>query len=399
MLADDASRLQPLRLTHIVNRRPGEKRVDWVGPDVVWTDDIDAALGADVDVVIELLGGEEPARSWIGRALAAGKDVVTANKLVMAQHGPELLAMARKCQRQLAYGASVAGGVPVISALREGLVADRLLGISGILNGTCNYILTRMEEAGCGFAEAMGEAQGAGYAEADPSSDVDGLDARAKLVILSRIALGAEVTPEEAGCRSIRAVSAIDFHYAHELRSTIRQISYAAVKEDGLHITVQPMLVHRSSPYASVQGAQNLVIATGKYGGETTFSGNGAGGGPTAVAVVSDLLRIARGGRVGTGNRGARRLAVSGDIVAPHYLRFMVRDRPGILASLTSILAEHQINVDAVLQEPGFPKEALPFVITVERCSQATLEQALERLRHFDFLVEAPLCLPRLEPA
>ncbi len=391
-----------MRLTHVLHRRPAEKRVPALGEHVVWTDSIDQVLGADVDIFVELIGGEEPAGTWIRQALCAGKSVVTANKQVMALHGPELLALAAEHGCELAYGASVAGGIPVLSSLQQGLAGDRITAVSGILNGTCNYILTRMEQDGSSFEDALAGAQRAGFAEADPASDVDGFDARAKLVILSRIALGVQVTPAQVVCHSIRPVAAVDFHYVHELQSTIRQISYAALEGDTLHITVQPMLVRRSSAYAAMQGPQNLVVSTGVHGGSTTFSGNGAGGGPTAVAVVSDLLALARSGGIPAALSPAAlpqgsQPRISADLVAPHYLRFLVRDRPGILAALSAVLAEHHINVDSVLQKPGYPAAALPFVITLEPCSQGTLNHALAQLSHFDFLVEPPLCLPRLE--
>ncbi len=399
ILTEDALHTAPLKLTHILNRRISDKRADWVAKEVRWTDSIDELLASVVDVIVELIGGEEPAGSWVRRALESGKSVVTANKQLIALHGPELLALARSQKQHLAFGASVAGGVPVLSGLQEGLAGDHLSRISGILNGTCNYILTRMEEQGASFAQALAEAQLAGFAEADPTSDVDGYDARSKIVILSRLAFGAEVHPADVMCRSIRPISAIDFNYAHDLGCTIRQISYAEIIDGTLHINVQPMLVRQRSPHAGIKGAQNLIVSRGMHGGETTFSGNGAGGGPTAVAVVSDLLALARMGHAPAEalSPSLTSLPISGDLIAPHYTRFLVRDRPGILAAIAGILAEHEINLDAVLQKPGFPKDALPFAITLEACSQATLDAALEQLSRLNFLVEPPLCLPLLE--
>jgi homoserine dehydrogenase len=216
-------------LAYILNRRIAAKRVDWVPDSVRWTDDVDEVLDSDIDVLVELVGGLDPAGTWVRRALASGKSVVTANKALIAAEGVELSELACRHRQHLAYGASVAGGVPVLSGLQEGLAGDELVSVSGILNGTCNYILTRMEQAGISFADALLEAQRAGFAEADPSADVDGYDARAKITILSRVALGADVDTETVMCRSIRPITAVDLRYAAELGCTIRQISHAEV--------------------------------------------------------------------------------------------------------------------------------------------------------------------------
>src|SRR6202000_2605094 len=219
-------------LAYILNRRIDRKRVDWIPGSVRWTDDIDEVLDSDIDVLVELVGGLDPAGTWVRRALASGKSVVTANKILIAAEGVELSELACRHRQHLAYGASVAGGVPLLSGLQEGLAGDELVSVSGILNGTCNYILTRMEQAGLSFADALLEAQRAGFAEADPSADVDGYDARAKITILSRVALGADVDLETVVCRSIRAITAGDLPCAAELGCTIRQISHAEIKDD-----------------------------------------------------------------------------------------------------------------------------------------------------------------------
>jgi homoserine dehydrogenase len=390
-------------LTWILNRRIAEKHVDWVPPAVRWTENVDEVLDSDTDVLLELMGGLEPAGTWVRRALASGKSVITANKQLIAAEGIALSELACRHRQHLAYGASVAGGVPILSGLQEGLAGDQLTSVSGILNGTCNYILSRMEQPGVSFEEALAEAQRAGFAEADPSADVDGYDARAKITILARVALGANVDTETVTCRSIRAITGVDLHYAAELGCTIRQISRATVVEDPdhgsqLHIAVEPMLVERVLPHARVVGAQNIVVASGRYGGETTFSGNGAGGGPTAVAVVSDLVALARLGSppAESMSPALRSLPVSGEMVMPHYTRFLVRDRPGILAAITQVLATYAINVDAVLQLPGHSREALPFAITLEPCSQQALDAALAQMAELHFLVQPPLCLPIL---
>ena len=216
-----------LRLTHICNRNVERKRVDWVPPDVVWTDDIDVVLGSDAAVVVEVIGGLEPATAWIRRALEAGKSVVTANKQVIADSGAELEALARGRGAHLGFEAAVAGGIPIVSGLRQGLAGDRLLRILAILNGTCNYILTRMEADGARFDAALREAQQLGYAEADPSADVDGFDAQAKLAILSAVGLRRSLVAESIPLGTITTLDAIDFAYARRLGCTIRQVSRA----------------------------------------------------------------------------------------------------------------------------------------------------------------------------
>ncbi len=401
ILVEQAHASPGFELAWVLNRRIAEKRAqcgDWMPASVRWTDNADEVFASDVDVFVELMGGLDPAGDWIRRALTSGKSVVTANKALIAAEGVALSELACRQRQHLAYGASVAGGVPVLSGLQEGLAGDALIRVSGILNGTCNYILTRMEHAGLPFADALGEAQRAGFAEADPSADVDGYDARAKITILSRVALGADVDPEAVMCRSIRPITAVDLGYAAELGCTIRQISHAEVTSDGLHIAVQPMLVERTLPHAQVVGPQNIVVSTGRYGGETTFSGNGAGGGPTAVAVVSDLVALAKLGSPSSESLSPalRRLPVSSSLVMPHYTRFLVRDRPGILAAITKVLATYAINVDAVLQLPGHAREALPFAITLEPSSPQALDAAMSEIGKLHFLVQPPLCLPIL---
>jgi homoserine dehydrogenase len=394
-----------LRLTHIVNRNVARKKVDWLPASVQWAENIDDVLSSDVEIVVELMGGLQPAEDWIRRALASGKSVVTANKQLIARCGPELTSLARQKQQQIQFGASVAGGVPVISGLQEGLAGDELFKIRGILNGTCNYILSQIEATGIPFATALREAQNLGFAEADPTEDIDGLDARAKLAILARVGLQRNVKVESIVARSISAIDAVDFEYAKQLGCTIRQISWAELKDGQLFAAVQPALIELSSPLARVEGSQNLVVATGKYGGETVFGGHGAGGHPTAVAVVSDILAIASSKqRAPSTAKPATDLApgvettpaVTADITAKHYLRFLVNDRPGIIASLATILSECNINIDAVLQKPGCPKSHLPFLITLEECKASLVEEALQQINALDFLVQPCLHLPIL---
>ncbi|HXJ16421.1 MAG TPA: homoserine dehydrogenase [Candidatus Polarisedimenticolia bacterium] len=394
----------PFLLTHIFNRGIQRKKTDSLPAHIRWTDKIGEVLSSDVDVVVELIGGLKPAGDWVRRALRAGKSVVTANKLLISESGPELADLARKMGKRIEFGASVAGGIPAIIGIQEGLAGDRLYKIAGILNGTCNFILTKMEASGTSFQAALKEAQELGFAEADPSADVDGIDARAKLVILTQAGLGLRVRSDQILARSISSIEAVDFMYARDLSCSIRQISLAEKvipKEPSrgvrLAAAVQPALIPAASLMAHARGSQNIVTAFGEYAGRMVFSGYGAGGDPTAVAVVSDLYAIARS--AGAPPAALPKAAevpdsVSADFTVPHYLRFVVRDRPGIVAALATILANYQISIDALLQKPGFPHDALSFVMTLESCDSAVLNRALEEIARLDFHVEPPLCLP-----
>jgi len=321
---------------------------------------------------------------------------VTANKQLMAHHGTELLDLARTRGFQVRFEASVAGGIPVLRALQEGLAGDRLVEVRGILNGTCNYILSRMQSETISFADALSEAQRAGYAEADPTEDLDGADAAAKLAIMAAVGLRRPVRVGDIQTRSIRPIEPVDFEYARELGCTIRQIARASAEDSGaVFAAVRPALVPLTSGFGRNEGSQNLVTVRGIFGGETSFSGSGAGGSPTAVAVVSDVLSVRK-----TSDGQAAPSAptafhdVSGDFVAPHYVRFTVNDKPGILAQVTTAYARYGINIEGVLQLPKFRKDRLPFVTTLEECSESVLDRALAEVAQSDYHVQPPLALP-----
>ncbi|HVI08726.1 MAG TPA: homoserine dehydrogenase [Candidatus Binatia bacterium] len=390
-----------LQLTHIANRNVQRKIQPWIDKETVWTENFKDVLDSDADIVLELIGGLHPAEDLVRAALRAGKSVVTANKQLIARHGPDLLRLAAENGCQLEFGASVAGGVPVLPALRTGLSGDRLHGISGILNGTCNYILSRIESARIPFGEALEEAQARGFAEADASEDLDGGDARAKLAILALAGLRVSVAPTDIRARSIRPIDAVDFDYAAELACTIRQISRAQSQASTLLAEVGPSLVPSDSPFGRVQRNLNLVLTSGQYGGDMAFLGAGAGGDPTAVAVVSDLLFVAENLSCSAKGRPTRNLElasprISCDFETPWYLRLVVKDQPGIIARIAAILSEHQLNIDSVLQKPGFEKTALPFVITLEPCRDAQLQPAVHQISSLPFALRPCLWLPIL---
>jgi homoserine dehydrogenase len=382
-----------LELSLVFNRDVARKKADWVPTHVVWTENFDEVLRSKVDVLVELVGGLEPPGVWVRRALEAGKSVVTGNKKLIAKHGIELDRLARSKGAHLLYGAAVAGGIPVIPGLQQGLAGDRITRIEAILNGTCNYILSRME-TGDAFADVLADAQKLGYAEANPSEDVDGYDARAKLVILSRIALRSDLDVESVACRSITEVDAVDLVYARDLNCTIRQISKAELRPDGVSAAVGPMLVPLRSPFAWSRSTENMVLVSGQYGGDVVFSGHGAGGNPTAVAVVSDLISLAHGSKAA--ELPSRAAKVSGEFELRHYIRFIVQDRPGIVAEIAGALASEKINIDALFQRTGYEKEKLPFVVTVEPCAASSLRRALDRISHAGWLAQPPLDMPIL---
>src|SRR6202012_5135021 len=328
----------------------------------------DVVAHPGVDIIAELIGGTTVAREIIDGAIASRKSVVTANKELMALCGAEIWDRAIAAGINLAMEASVAGGIPIHSVLREGISGDRVTTLYGILNGTSNYILTEIEKHGSSFDDVLKEGQRLGYAEADPSADVDGLDARSKLAILAALAFGEKITPSDIYTEGIRRILPLDFQYAHKLGHTIRLICGAHQTHSGLILSVRPALIPQSTILAGVQGAYNAVWVRGKYGEDTFYYGRGAGAAPTGVAVVSDLMRVARKIRCGSPERVSpfahERLGEYKPIPItlqhrPYYLRFRVEDRSGIIAELAGILAVKHIGLEAVLQLPCDTKDDL----------------------------------------
>jgi len=357
----------------------------------------------DVDIVAELVGGTTVAAEIINSAIAHKKSVVTANKELMALQGAEIWERAVAAGINLAMEASVAGGIPIHAVLREGISGDKIVALYGILNGTSNYILTEMERRGEPLQVILAEAQRKGYAEANPSADIDGWDARSKLAILAALAFGERILPQDIYTDGIRRISSIDFQYAHHLKHTIRLLCCAEQTPEGLSLSVRPALLPTSTILANVTGSYNAVWVKGRYGEDTFYYGRGAGSLPTGVAVVSDLMRVAREIRSGSPERvspfaherlGEYQPIPIGRQKRAYYLRFRVTDRPGIIAALAGILAEKKISLDAVLQLPCDTKGDLPFVITVEPTTWDALMEAVGQMSSLDFLLESPLALP-----
>jgi homoserine dehydrogenase len=384
-----------LELTHVFNRNVARKQVDWVPSSVIWTDDLDAVLASKPDVFVEVVGGINPARDWARRALEQGISVVTANKQLMATHGPELLHLAVTHGCQIRFEAAVGGGVPLIHGIKEGLAGDNLTRVAGILNGTSNYVLSRMSDSNEAMEPVLDDAKRLGYAESDPSADVDGDDSGAKIVVLAGIAFHRHLPLTDVPRRTIRTITAADFRYARRLGCTIRQVALVEGRGDGFYAFVGPALVDSDSGFGRNDGANNFVTVTGRFGGESSFSGPGAGGLATAVAVVSDILSLAA-----QPGRDVREewqpAAVVSPPPRPYYVRFVVRDRPGIMSTIAAALARQAINLDALLQEPGYPKDALPFVVTLEACEETAVEAALVEIAAADFHDVPPLALPIL---
>src|ERR1022692_4345980 len=393
-----------LRVTAVCSRSVESKKLPAaLGPVFQTKDWRELVKHPDVQIVAELVGGTTVAAEIFDAAIEHRKSMVTANKELMAASGPEIWDRAIHAGINLAMEASVCGGIPIHAVLREGISGDRIVAFFGILNGTCNYILTEMEKRGVDLATVLQEAQRLGYAEADPSYDIDGFDARSKLVLLAALAFGEKITPSDIFMEGIRRISPLDFQYARQLKHTIRLICGARKTSRGLILFVRPALIPSDTILAGVQGAYNAVWVKGKYGEDTFYYGWGAGARPTGVAVVSDLMRVAREIRSGSPERVSpfahERLGENKPVSIllqkrAYYLRFRVEDRPGIIAKLAGILSSKNISLEAVLQEPCDTKHDLPFVITVEQTSEESIRDAVEEMSHLDFMREAPLALP-----
>jgi homoserine dehydrogenase len=392
---------RPLRLVAVSARRKAKKRdIDVSG--VRWErDPMALATASDIDVVVELIGGSGGvARRLVQASLRSGKHVVTANKALLAMHGTELATLAEKRGSILSFEAAVAGGIPIIKALREGLVGNRVRRLYGILNGTCNYILTTMRETGRDFGVVLAEAQAAGYAEVDPSFDVDGIDAAHKLAVLTGAAFGAKVNFPGVYVEGIRRVTSMDIQFAEELGFRIKLLGLARETRYGIEQRVHPCMVSLAAPIAHIEGVFNAVVVEGDFVGTTMFQGRGAGQGPTASAVVADLVDVARGREMPAFVVPADRLADKRTSPmerhqGAYYMRLMVQDRPGVIAAVSGALAKERISLEAMLQR-GRSDGAVPVVLTTHATEEAAMQRAIARINRLGTVAEEP-CLIRIE--
>lgn len=393
-----------LNVRAVCSRNVQQKKLPSMSEPVLRTTDWRAVVSdPEIDIIVEAVGGTGTSSHVIETALRQHKSVVTANKELMALKGAELWSLANQNGVNLAMEASVAGGIPIHSVLREGIAGDSIIEIYGILNGTCNFILTEIEKSNANFESVLSEAQQLGYAEADPSADIDGLDARSKLAILAALAFGEKLAPADIYTEGIRRITPVDFEYAHQLKHTIRLLCLARRNEQGLLLSVRPSLIPQAAILSHVKGAYNAIWIRGAYGDDTFYYGRGAGSRPTGVAIVSDLMRVAREIRFGSPERvspfayhhlGEHKPLPIPTQELPYYLRFRVEDKAGIIATLATVLAKHNIGIDAVLQLPREDWRDLPFVITTVAAREQSVRDALLEIRDVDFLVDAPLAMP-----
>ncbi|MFQ5953920.1 MAG: homoserine dehydrogenase [Kiloniellales bacterium] len=371
--------------------------------DLRWYDDpVALAREAEAEVVVEMIGGSDgPACAVVEAAIAAGRHVVTANKALMAVHGTALARSAEAAGVRIGFEASVAGGIPIVKALREGLAGNRIGRVYGILNGTCNHILTTMRDKGAEFADVLEEAQKLGYAEADPSFDIDGVDTAHKLAILTGLAFGSEVNLAGVHVEGVRPISLSDIEYAREFDYEIKLLGLARMTEHGVEQRVHPCMVPRKAPIADVDGVFNAVVAEGDFVGTVMLEGRGAGAGPTASAVVADLLDIARGGP-------GPIFAVPAESLKPvpaspmmrhigrYYLRLMVIDQPGVMAEVSAILRDNRISIESMLQRGRDPEEVVAVVLTTHETEERAMVEALGAIEALDTVREKP-CMIRIE--
>ncbi len=379
---------------HPERSRPSECPRSWL------TADPEAVLNdPEIDIVVEVMGGEEPARTYLQRAMSSGKAVVSANKLLLAKHGPSLLRTAAQSSVDLAFEAAVGGGIPVIRTLREALTGDSVVSVHGILNGTCNYILTRMRSEGASFESILSDAQKLGYAEADPAMDVDGHDAAQKLVVLAMLAFGAAINLDHVSVEGIREVDDVDFRLAERFHYNIKHLAIGRLKGSGLELRVHPAMVPTSSVLANINDVLNGVYIQGRALGPCLLVGRGAGEMPTAVSVVSDLVDVARARLAKVSGLTTRQIQPMPRALLPldeletrYYLRFDVGDDPGVLGKIASALGGQGVSVEQMVQEGRAEKtgDAVPILIISHRCREGAVKAAIRAVVGEPFMKRPP---------
>ncbi len=394
-----------LEVRHVVARDVAKTR-DPIVPAALVTDDPERVLAdPEVDIVVEVMGGIEKAGAIVRRALEAGKHVVTANKALIAEQGDDILALAERKKVDLVYEAAVAGGIPILRVLREAFASDRIVRLHGIVNGTSNYILTRMAKGGVDFADALAEAQKKGYAEADPSLDVNGGDACHKLAILANLAFGTRIRPDQIPTEGIDMVSAVDMKFAAQFGYAIKSLAIAhRLPGDTVDVRVHPALIPKAADLAGIHGATNAVHLEGAMVGPSMLSGLGAGAGPTAVSVVSDVVDVARNLLHGSSGRvppqalpraAVRDLPVQpiGELSTEYYLRLRVQDRPGVLAKLAGVLASREVSIEQLVQQRKGSVPEATIVMTTHHALERNFRAALAEVARLPDVAEPPVAL------
>jgi homoserine dehydrogenase len=359
------------------------------------TDADDFFTNPEIDIVVEAIGGEDPALEYLKRAISSGKHVVTSNKEVIAKHGAELLALAQQHEVGLHYEASVGGGIPLITPFQYDLVANKISGIYAIINGTTNYIFTRMARDGVDFSAALNRAQELGYAEANPENDVEGIDAAYKLAILASLAFRSQVRPEDIYREGISRLASRDFQYAQELGFAIKLLAIAEQDDRSIEVRVHPVFIPEDSLLAKVDGVYNAVLVEGDLVGKVLFFGEGAGALPTSSAVIADIVSAAQDIVLGVGSRAkwrlepGKRIKSMSEIETRYYLRLNVADRPGVLAQISKVLGDHLISIASVIQkEADSVAQTAEIVIMTHPAKESAMQPALDELAQLDVVKE-----------
>jgi homoserine dehydrogenase len=388
-----------LEVTRVLVRDPKKERVSELVKTLLTTSEDDILNDASIDVVVEVMGGVDPTRSYVERAIDSGKSVVTANKMLLALAGPQLIERAAKRGVDIAFEGAVGGGIPIVRTLRESLASDQVVELSGIVNGTCNYVLTRMRQNGLSFADAVKEAQELGYAEADPTLDVGGHDAAHKLVVLAMLAFGARVHHESVHTEGIEQIESSDHDFVARFGYAIKHLAIGKEHGDSVELRVHPALVPRDTAIANVNGVLNAVAIEGRALGPCLLSGRGAGDMPTAVSVVADLVDVARArhaGKQGNLSRAVtlreRKVTPIDDVECAHYIRFRVFDKPGILAKICGALGDAHVSIEQMVQVGGGDNQGAEadIVMTTHAANDGDVRRALEIIGKSEYAVTLP---------
>jgi len=387
--------LQGVKIAKVGVRDRQKIRSVTLAPEI-YTDDLESIVSDPaIDVVIEVMGGLEPARSLILKAIAHKKSVITANKAVLSRFGDEIFTAAKEHGVYVMLEAAVAGGIPVIQTLKQSLGANRLSEVMGIINGTTNYILTQMQERGESFAQALATAQALGYAEADPTADVDGLDAADKIAILASLAFGDRLRLEDIYCEGIRSITTADINYARELGYTIKLLGIAKSAETGIDVRVHPALIPSHSSLANIHGVTNAIRIVGDPLGEIVLSGPGAGSGPTASAVVADLLNLiaTKGGvfnpLMGCLHDGYAKISPIANLQTQYYLRAIARDVPGVIGEIGGVLGRQGVSIRTILQK-DIHSNLADIVIMTQTVREGQFQEVVEEMRHLPEIEAVP---------